>query len=348
MKKTIFSAVIILLLINVSNAQNVGISGVLTNHETDSAFLEDIYKGDVIKSCYVGADGKFSMKATIPQTNFYRMTFNSDNYLIIVLSPKDSLYIEFDLNTLNINKIMGSKETELYYASFDSLENYEIKLQKLKAQIELEKKDFMIKQIKENPYSLTNLLLLDQMPPEENYDIYKIAIDSLYSKYPQNDLVLQFRSMFERSTPLQVGMKVPEISLPDTANVFRKLSDLQGKYVLIDFWASWCAPCRMENPNLVRLYEKYKSKGFDIYSVSIDGMASQRNPKESWLQAIKSDSLIWENHVSELNGWETTVVDEFNIEGIPFTVLIDKEGYIIGLNLSGIELENKLIELFGE
>jgi thiol-disulfide isomerase/thioredoxin len=118
-----------------------------------------------------------------------------------------------------------------------------------------------------------------------------------------------------------------------------RLSDLKGKVVLLDFWASWCGPCRAENPNVVKLYNKYSTKGFSVFSVSLD------NDVQAWKRAIKSDGLVWPYHVSDLKQWESPLVQLYKFEGIPFTVLLDKKGNIVAKNLRGKALELKLKEL---
>jgi thiol-disulfide isomerase/thioredoxin len=118
-----------------------------------------------------------------------------------------------------------------------------------------------------------------------------------------------------------------------------KLSSLRGSIVLLDFWASWCRPCRGENPNVVRLYKKYKNKGFTVFSVSLD------EDPAAWKQAIAMDGLAWPNHVSDLKGWETPLVKTYQFDGIPHTVLIGKDGKIIATGLRGEALEQKLEEL---
>jgi thiol-disulfide isomerase/thioredoxin len=140
---------------------------------------------------------------------------------------------------------------------------------------------------------------------------------------------------------VDVGSPAPDIWMDMVNGGDMKLSDLRGKYVLIDFWASWCGPCRKENPNVVRLYKKYKDKGFTVFSVSLDDNAT------AWKSAIESDALEWPYHVSDLKKWNSIVVQLYKFEGIPHTVLIDKKGTIIGKNLRGMDLENKLKELFG-
>ena len=120
-----------------------------------------------------------------------------------------------------------------------------------------------------------------------------------------------------------------------------KLSDLRGKVVLLDFWASWCGPCRRENPALVELYEKYKKDGFTVMSVSLD------TDKEKWKSAIIADKLTWTNHVSDLGGWNSKIAKIYKVNSIPLTVLIDKDGRIIKLNLRGEALSSELQQIFG-
>jgi len=142
------------------------------------------------------------------------------------------------------------------------------------------------------------------------------------------------------STGLDIGDIAPQIALPDPSGKVIPLSSLRGKYVLIDFWASWCGPCRGENPNNVRMYNQYKNKGFEIYGVSLDAK------KDAWEQAIRQDQLSW-IHVSDLGFWQSSVVSKYGIQSIPYTVLIDKNGRIIAKELRGPSLDAKLQELLG-
>jgi thiol-disulfide isomerase/thioredoxin len=140
-----------------------------------------------------------------------------------------------------------------------------------------------------------------------------------------------------------LDVPAPEIVAADTSGKKTlALSSLKGKYVLLDFWASWCGPCRKENPNVVALYAKYKSKGFDVFSVSLD------QDKSRWIQAIENDKLSWASHVSDLKGWASEPARMYSVTGIPTTLLLDKEGNIIARNLRGEQLTMRLKELLGE
>lgn len=175
---------------------------------------------------------------------------------------------------------------------------------------------------------------------EQYAPLYKEVRDALVGRYATNDFVRHLDQKLR--SVVMVGMDAPDIVLADTAGVMRRLSDLRGSVVLIDFWASWCGPCRMENPNVVKMYRKYHNKGFEIFSVSLD------NSREKWIQAIHKDNLYWPNHVSDLRGWSSAGGKLYGISSIPATVLVDREGRVLARNLRGPQLEQKLQEIFGE
>lgn len=168
--------------------------------------------------------------------------------------------------------------------------------------------------------------------------LYKYIADGLADRYPDHEFV---RHLLDKTSGLLLaGMEAPDIVMKDREGRQRKLSDLRGHVVLVDFWASWCRPCRAENPNVVRLYHQYHPLGFEVFSVSLD------KSRDQWLSAIAQDGLIWENHVSDLNGWTSSGGKTYGISSIPATVLIGPDGTILARNLRGKELENALKRVF--
>ncbi len=135
-----------------------------------------------------------------------------------------------------------------------------------------------------------------------------------------------------------IGQMAPEISLPDTQDSIKSLHSLKGKVVMIDFWASWCGPCRASNPNVVRLYKKYKDKGFEVFGVSID------SKKSAWIKAIKRDKINY-LQVNDNGGWAAETAVTYDVNAIPTTFLVDKKGVIAAVDLEGESLESKILEL---
>lgn len=147
------------------------------------------------------------------------------------------------------------------------------------------------------------------------------------------------RQTSRRNDLIKPGMAMPDIALNDPSGKERALSDLKGKVVLVDFWASWCGPCRRENPNVVRAWNAYKDKGFEVFSVSLDKDVSK------WQRAIDQDGLVWPNHISDLRGWNSVVTGLYGISSIPHAILIDKDGTVVATHLRGSQLEAELEQL---
>jgi len=137
------------------------------------------------------------------------------------------------------------------------------------------------------------------------------------------------------------GQMAAEIALPSAAGDTIRLSSLKGKVVLLDFWASWCGPCRVANKGLVKLYDKFQKKGFEIYSVSLD------EQKEAWVKAIKKDKINW-LQVIDAGGWETPTASKWRVSALPTSYLIDKEGRMIAMDLEGKDLEKALKDMLGD
>jgi thiol-disulfide isomerase/thioredoxin len=193
------------------------------------------------------------------------------------------------------------------------------------------------------------ILPLSGIQIDNDFESYEKLIVPLQQSFPQSAIVqglyqnyVAKKEQIDAANPFARGKLVPDFEeLRTDGKKKMKLSDLQGQVVLLDFWASWCGPCRAENPNVVRAYQKYKDAGFTIMSVSLD------SNKEKWLAAIANDQLSWPNHVSDLGGWNSKVAKLYGVQSIPFTVLLDKEGKVIATNLRGAALEQTLEQIFG-
>jgi peroxiredoxin len=192
-----------------------------------------------------------------------------------------------------------------------------------------------------NKNDLAVLMFIDIFPRDQHQKLHQEVIKALYEKYPTNSIVAErYKVESSPASSTAIGAMAPDLAFENPNGKIMKLSDLKGKVVLLDFWAGWCRPCRMENPNVVKLYNKFHDKGFEIYSVSLD------REKSSWVKAIEADGLIWPNHVSDLGYWNSQAAKIYGVSSIPATFLIGKDGRIIAKNLRGAALENALKELF--
>lgn len=222
-----------------------------------------------------------------------------------------------------------------------------IVMRELKLTIEEQKKyiDFWLSRIGSPKAQKIALGGVVAMLAEKRTNINIVEYGERYvSRYQKDDpqIAANIADMVGQFKSSMVGVPAPEIVQADTSGKQLPLSSLRGKVVMIDFWASWCGPCRRENPFVVSMYEKYKAKGFDIYSVSLD------QDRNRWLNAIQADRLTWSNHVSDLRGWQNQAAQLYGVTSIPKTVLIDREGKIIARDLRGEALAEKLKEIFGE
>jgi peroxiredoxin len=201
------------------------------------------------------------------------------------------------------------------------------------AEIELKKSAVLSTFVSEHPHSFISLLVLS----EGDFDLKQMAAlyDGLSEKLKSTDFGQAFGAKIQSVMNSSVGSKAPDFTQNNVSGKPVNLSDFKGKYVLIDFWASWCGPCRQENPNVVKAYKTYKDKNFTILGVSLD------HSKIAWQNAIRKDELTWEQ-ISDLKGWQNTAAALYNVKSIPQNFLIDPDGIIIEKNLRGEGLHQTL------
>ncbi|MEY8849270.1 redoxin domain-containing protein [Psychroserpens sp. XS_ASV72] len=225
------------------------------------------------------------------------------------------------------------------------------------AQSEMDKinkafEDLPFEYIEKNKDNVFSVILLQNLIEGKSPNISRIesAFNSLNEDLKNSAAASIFKTKLqvkkveiEALNATQIGKVAPNFSAPTPEGKTLSLNEVKGKLTLIDFWASWCKPCRRENPNVVKVYNKYHDKGLEIISVSLDGTRTQREPKQAWIKAIEDDKLTW-SHVSNLNYFDDPVAKMYNITSIPATFLLDENGTIVAKNLRGDALEQKVAE----
>jgi peroxiredoxin len=371
MKKTInlfwFSFLLLLILGDIpvySQVKNqVNINGNIKNNTFSSASLYQIGKDALfISSSTIGSDNKFSFICDIAKTDLYKIQFDNNNFVMLILQPGEKVEITIDANDfLKQLVVNGSENTSDIYRNQNILLTTKTKLDSISnlsykemanpkydsllkvytasyANVKTDQDNTLKSFILKNPKSLAILFLLEALPIDANYDTYSMVDSTLFASYPDNFYVNNLHSQIVAGKATAIGVLAPDFILPDTSGRNISLSSFHGKYLLIDFWAAWCGPCRKEMPNMVKIYSDFKGKNFEILGVSLD------KTRDKWVAAIRSEHMTWPQ-VSDLKFWQSEVAALYSVKAIPYTILLDKEGKIIVKNLRGEELYKKVESL---
>jgi len=316
----------------------------------------------------LASDGTYAKKVRLSAPGYYKINFYNRQAVDLIIYKTD-LEVNVAGNDPNgFAQIKGSPEIDLIYKASEILQQAEnspaiaklneefTKAVQAKNQTEIHRiqeaymeeirksHDQVAALLMEQPASLgaINFLQNNNVMDRDRYlHVYIDAAKKAKDAWPELAQTKEFVGSVEKMKVTAVGQPAPEIALPDTTGQVVKLSSMKGKYVLVDFWAKWCGPCRQENPNVVRAFHKYKDKGFTVFGVSLD------RSKEDWIRAIHEDQLAW-THVSDLKYWQSEAAKTYNITGIPFSLLLDPNGVIIAKNLRGPALDKKLAEIFSK
>jgi len=330
----------------------------------------------VADSSVIGKDGSYSVKAKASEESLFSLYFKSDVYpFAYIINDVSKIVVNADAENQNDYEVKGSdaskslkefsvkasgKWSALYALGHeidsliksgvaDTASSVRTINQEGASQL-ADLKNYVSGFIKSSNDPITSSWALSTNSQVFPMDEYQALLNGIVTKFPSHKGVAKIKEMNDRQLALSkqksqamdepewTNKQAPELSLPDVNGKSIPLSSFKGKYVLVDFWASWCLPCRRENPNVVQAYNKYKNKNFTILGVSLD------KQKEDWLGAIEADKLSW-TQVSDLKEWSSEAVSKFNFNGIPFNVLVDPDGKIIAQSLRGEALEKKLEEV---
>ena len=351
------------------------ISGFLINGTIDNTpdgksvklFRYEAGKYKILDSTTV-QNGKLSLKGSLEFPDLYFISVDDvvGNLPVIIENEKISVTLYKD--SIFKSSVKGGKETEAFNAYNDYLNGLKKKndvimgqyqeaiqskdtanvpeLRKQFEAIRKEKDNYDLTFMKENNDAILSALILERglnkniMPPQQMKTIY----DGFTDDIKNSRAGLNIRTNLIKLLVTAIGSVAPDFSAPNPEGEIIALNDIKGKVTIIDFWAAWCGPCRKENPNVVKLYEKYHSKGLEIIGVSLDGTPTQKQPKEAWIKAINDDGLTWPQ-VSNLKYFKDPIARQYNIRSIPATLILDSEGKIVAKNLRGKALEDKIAEL---
>lgn len=354
---------------NKSDKDKFTITGQIKHAPNQKIYLEELFfsehNPEVLDTADM-KDGQFTLSTIAAQEGLYRLRMEKSEAFFIVIKDQNNLTLSADLNqpvleTATINSAANASLKQFIsgiQTKVTAMDKASVALGKLLpsgktdsayqatkksiTRLQSEYNNFIVQYIDTTKDAVVALFAVGysrDIAPEK----LEKSIAGLSKKFPThtalNTIVAQYNQMMskQKAKPREGGM-APEINMPDTSGKNFALSMLKGKYVLVDFWASWCGPCRGENPNVVKAFNGYKDKNFTVLGVSLD------DNKESWIKAIKADGLNW-YHISDLKQWSSAAVGLYGFDGIPYNVLVYPTGKIIAINLRGDALEQKLKEV---
>lgn len=342
----------------------IRISGKISNAPDGVVVLSQFTDGRprVLDTLDLDSDGNFSYELQIEDPTFYDLNLFGQRSVRLALLKED-VQVNYDFSQPENIQIEGSKDSqemlkleklmadyqadvnalnEAYYEAMSNNDTETIKsIQSQALDLEANQAERVKQTINSMGDSFATLAAIGLLNPKNDFPFLDELIQRLDKKYPNTLTIIQLKQQLDELRALAIGAIAPEIALPSPDGEIKKLSDLRGKYVLIDFWAAWCKPCRAENPNVVRMFNRYNDKGFEVFGVSLD------RDREDWIQAIEDDQLNW-TQVSDLQYFNSEAATTYQIQAIPASYLIDPDGKIIAKDLRGPTLERKLEELFGK